>query len=64
MQHGHAPGGGLVEAQEEAEEGRFPHAARPDDGHVLSGLDVEGEVLEHGFSLGISKMDVLEAHVP
>lgn len=53
--------GGLVEAEEEAEDCRFAAAGGTDDGDLLAGGDGEGDVLEDGAGGVVAEGDVFEA---
>ncbi len=53
-----ASGVGVSEARDHAQHGGFAAAGRPDDSHHLAGVDVEGDVVQHG-NVGV----VGEGHV-
>ena len=58
-----APAARLVEARDQARQGGLSGAGAPDQRHGLAGFDVEGDVAQHGFTLGaIGERDVLEAN--
>ena len=59
-----APVRGLVEAEEEAEDGRLAAAGGPDERDLLPCGDREGEVAEDGAVRVVPKVDMLECDCP
>src|SRR5262249_6678099 len=60
---GDAPGVGLLEADDLAQEDGLPGAALPDDGHQLARLDHEVEAAEHGMPpVALADAGELDAH--
>ena len=58
---GDAPLADVVEARDQAGQGRLAHAGRTHQGHDAAGRHVEVDVLEHGVFLVIVEADVVEA---
>lgn len=57
-----ASGGGVVEAEEEAEDGGFTAARWADDCNLFARGDSEREVAEYGAVGVVTEVDVLEAN--
>ncbi len=50
----------LVETGEQIDDGRFTRARLADDGDLLSGLDLEIEILQNGLAGNVGEVDVTE----
>ena len=55
--------GDIIEAVNEVCDGRLARAGRTDEGQLLTGLCVEGNVMQHRLAGNIGKIHVEEAHV-